>query len=435
MTVYAKTPTGYPSVAPYAKSGGVWVQAKELYTKINGTWKQIYLSGGLLDTSVTYVGPNSSLASLAVQSDEKIILYGSFTAYNGVSCPRIIRINKDLSIDTDFLTNVGTGFLLSPYSSVLPHRIAVQSDGKIILVGDDFTNFNGSAVGRIVRLNANGTRDTTFITNTGTGANLGINGVFVDSNDKILIYGDFTSFNGVSKNRLYRLNSDGTADTTFNTNIGTSSTGTVRSVIHIPGTTDYFVVGNFTSFNGTTINRAVALKNDGTLYTTFNTNLGTAFSGQVFGAIADGNNIVAYGSFTTFKGNASRCIVRISNLGVYDATLPAISWNLAQNSAPQIDSMSRHSNGKISALTSGYITGYASNSSIFRLNSDFTLDTKFMSNAGATPLTIYSLSINLNNDKLVLGGIFESYLNNGVYGGASDILLQNLAIVGGDPGY
>jgi uncharacterized delta-60 repeat protein len=428
MTVYAKTSTGYPAVAPYAQSSGVWRQAKELHVKRNGTWRQIYLSGGLLDTSVTYRTATGSMSSIAVQSDDKIIIMGGLTIYDGALCKRLIRLNKDLSIDTTFLTNLGTGFSTAPNSSVLPNRIAIQSDGKIILVGT-FTSFNGSTVGRIVRLNADGTKDTTFITNTGTGANAEIYGVFVDSNNKILIYGNFTSFNGVSKNRLYRLNSDGTADTTFNTNIGTaSSTGIPRSVIHIPGSTDYFLSGSTTVFNGSTVARAVALNNDGTLYTTFNTNLGTSFNGTVSGAIADETNIVAYGSFTSFNGNASRAIVRLSNLGVYDATLPAISWNLAQNANPQIDAMYRHSNGKISARMSGYITGYTTNSSLSRLNSDWTLDTRFMTNASSTMTTLYGVGINPNNDKLVLGGVFTSYAGQAT-------TLANLAVVGGDPGY
>ena len=95
--------------------------------------------------------------------------------------------------------------------------VAVQPDGKVIISGG-FTTFNGvSVAGGLARLNTNGTLDVTF--NPGTGPN--VPGYTVASSilasqpdGKTLIAGNFTSFNGTNINRIARLNSD-TSSTTL----------------------------------------------------------------------------------------------------------------------------------------------------------------------------------------------------------------------------
>src|SRR5690606_630236 len=68
-----------------------------------------------------------------------------------------------IEIDPSF--DIGTGAI---GLNVSVHSIALQPDGKI-LAGGDFTTFNGTTQNRIVRLNSDGTLDSSF--NTGTGAN------------------------------------------------------------------------------------------------------------------------------------------------------------------------------------------------------------------------------------------------------------------------
>lgn len=81
---------------------------------------------------------------LAIQLDDKILVGGNFTSYDGYTRRDIVRINADGSIDTTF--NTGTG--LSEYSSI--HVITPQSDGKI-LVGGTFTTYNGQSKNLVVR--------------------------------------------------------------------------------------------------------------------------------------------------------------------------------------------------------------------------------------------------------------------------------------------
>jgi Domain of unknown function (DUF5122) beta-propeller len=65
---------------------------------------------------------------------------------------------NDVSKDTTF--NIGSGF------NGIINSVEVQSDGKV-LVGGDFTTFTGSSQNYLIRLNTNGSNDTTF--NIGSG--------------------------------------------------------------------------------------------------------------------------------------------------------------------------------------------------------------------------------------------------------------------------
>ena len=101
--------------------------------------------------------------------------------------------------------------------------VAVQSDGKS-LIGGEFTAVNSLVRNRIARMNVDGSLDTTF--QTGVGANDFVSSVAIsptlDANNPnpILIAGGFTSFNGVNRSRVARLRTDGSLDDTFNPGLG-----------------------------------------------------------------------------------------------------------------------------------------------------------------------------------------------------------------------
>ncbi|WP_309641062.1 T9SS type A sorting domain-containing protein [Flavobacterium sp.] len=134
---------------------------------------------------------------------------GAFVYHNGVVVNGFMRITTNGSIDPTFTLNNG-----SPFYSAKIRAIAVQSDGRIIL-GGAFTNYLGATRSRIVRLNENGTLDTSF-NNTGTGLNGEVYAIKIQADGKIIVGGDFTSYNGVAKERVARLNSNGSLDTSFN---------------------------------------------------------------------------------------------------------------------------------------------------------------------------------------------------------------------------
>ena len=100
--------------------------------------------------------------------------------------------------------NIGTGF------NGIVYTIDIQSDGKI-LVGGNSTLYNGTTSNSIIRLNSNGSIDTSF--NIGTGFfNGGVYTIYIQLDGKILVGGYFTTYNGTTSNRIIRLNSNGSIE-------------------------------------------------------------------------------------------------------------------------------------------------------------------------------------------------------------------------------
>ena len=92
-----------------------------------------------------------------------------------------------------------------------------QADGKV-LVGGIFTELGGVAAGGLGRLNADGTVDETFNPPMfGFGGGLGgrVNAIAVQSDGKIIVGGQINGFDELPTNGPYRLNPDGSLDTSF----------------------------------------------------------------------------------------------------------------------------------------------------------------------------------------------------------------------------
>ncbi|MBL7877887.1 MAG: IPT/TIG domain-containing protein [Cyclobacteriaceae bacterium] len=253
---------------------------------------------GLIDASFNPggTGPDRFIYAITIQPDGKIIIGGDFTFYNGTARERIARLNSDGSLDTSFDPGAGADNVV--------FNIALQSDGKIIIAGD-FTSYNINARNRIARLNANGSIDTSF--NPGTGANNTVRSISLQSNNKLLIGGLFTSYGGITSNRLARVNSDGSLDTSFNTGSGLNST-----VVTIATQTDNKIVigGGFTSYGGITSNRLARVNSDGSLDTSFDP--GSGPNSVIYCTIlqSDGKIIIG-GSFTSYNGVIKNYIARV----------------------------------------------------------------------------------------------------------------------------
>jgi uncharacterized delta-60 repeat protein len=382
-----------------------------------------YATGSVVDTNFglpTGFG-SSSVSSLSLQSDGKIIAVGSFNRFNRNIVNKIVRLNADGTHDIAFTTNTGTGV---PPSGATIEGVNIQTNGKIILNGS-FTSFNDIASNRIVRLNADGTRDTAFMTNIGTGPDSLINNIKFQSDGKIILVGLFNNFNETSANRIIRLNSDGTRDTAFTTNIGT---GPDNSLLALGLQSDGKIIlgassTGLTTFNGTNVNYLLRLNSDGTLDTAFTTNLGTGFD-SIFSRIiiqSDDKILIGGSFFTSFNGTAVPKLVRLNSDGTLDTAFMA-NIGTGPNSS-FVQSINLQSDSKI--LIGGAFTSFNGTSAnrIVRLNSDGTLDTDFITNIGTGANNSISATAIQSDGKIFIGGSFTSFNNN---------LRSYIARIGGD---
>lgn len=147
---------------------------------------------GLLDTSFTPT-VNGLVQGILIQPDGKIIIYGTFTVVNGSPRTYIARLNQNGTLDTTFTSPNPNNFIRS---------VSLQSDGRIIIAGD-FTNLSGcSSCARLTRLNSNGTVDNTFPITTING---NVYATLIQEDGKVLIGGNFTQVDSLTRNRLARL--------------------------------------------------------------------------------------------------------------------------------------------------------------------------------------------------------------------------------------
>ena len=205
---------------------------------------------------------NSRVYAIELDADEKPIICGEFTAYSGSNINRIARINTNGTLDTTF--NVGAGANNTVWT------IATGSSNSVY-IGGQFTVYSGSAVNRITKINSNGTQDTSF--NVGTGFNNTVDFITTDSTGKVYVCGQFTTYSGSNAPYFIRLNTNGTIDTTFN--VGTGFDRPVKAVA-ISADNKIYVGGQFFNYNGSAANGIVSLNMNGTINTTFN--YGTGFS-------------------------------------------------------------------------------------------------------------------------------------------------------------
>ncbi|MBI5219847.1 MAG: delta-60 repeat domain-containing protein [Bacteroidia bacterium] len=349
---------------------------------------------GSLDTAFNpSTGANNYINATSIQSDGKIIIGGGFSSYNGTVISRIARLNTDGSIDNSFLA--GTGFIGNNINT-----IALQSDGKII-IGGDFSAYNGTAMNRLVRLNTDGSIDTTFNVGSGASAN-NVYAIAFQSDGKIIIVGDFATYNGIASKGIARLNTDGSLDATYS--VGTGANASIRTAA-LQSDGKLIIGGNFTSYNGTAVNYITRLNTDGSLDITFNVGTGTN-SVVLASAIQSDGKINIAGSFTSYNGTAINYIARLNTDGSLDVT-----FNTGTGADNSIWATTQQSDGKI--IIGGQFISYNGTAinRLARLNSDGSLDTTF--NVGTGPGgTVRAIAFQ-SDGKLIIGGYFTSYDGTG----------------------
>jgi uncharacterized delta-60 repeat protein len=322
-------------------------------------------TNGELDTAFNTnigTGPEGNSTSrdvyaVAIQPDGKILVSGLFDGFNGVTQQGLVRLNSNGTPDTAFNANVANLFDRSS-GDTYAYSIALQSDGKIILGGFWNNGLYDSAltlynIFYLARLNSDGTIDTTFSSNGTTYPTLGVFKVVVQSDDKILVGGSFTTFNtsggSVSVSGLARLNANGTLDTTFNTALGTGiNTGAVRALA-LQSDGSIIFGGDFTSFNGTTCDIA-RVSSTGTFDTSFNTNVGTGIApGEYIFSISvqsDGDILVG-GAFAAWNGTTVGDIVRLNSDGTRDTAFTTANGTGSNSAYGQIRTLSQLASGDI----------------------------------------------------------------------------------------
>lgn len=305
----------------------------------------------------------------------------------------------DLSgnLNTAFNANVGVGTRNSSNTTVTTGALAKDSLGRVIVGGDapiySYNSVNLATSTPLIRINADGTLDNTFQVDMGTSGSTKVTGLATMGTD-IFVAGTYTTINGTTIKRIARINSDGTLNSTFNTNYGTGTAGlsgglnTTGSVVY-DGGSNIYVTGPFTSYISpsnvtTTANRIAKFNVDGTFDTAFAANAGTGFNGIVYEVkMRPDGKIVAMGIFTSYNGTTANRIALINPDGTIDTTFATnVGTGFATGPSQNTLSTAVLSNNKVLIGTNLTAFNGRTTGLFFALNSDGTIDDSFLTSMG-----------------------------------------------------
>jgi uncharacterized delta-60 repeat protein len=370
------------------------------------------------------IGTGDDLAySAVIQPDGKILLAG--LANNGTNNEwAISRFNSDGSLDTSF--GSGTGRFITGFSSGdnIARSITLQPDGKILVAG--FTGPLGDEFA-LMRLNSNGTLDSTFSGNgmltTSFGSDVDrARSVVVQPDGKIVV-GGFASVGGTDHFAIARYLPDGTLDTTFSGDgmrtqlVDDYAQGWTLAVQH----DSKILLGGY-SINGDVRSFVVMRFNvNGSLDTTFSgdgitstvVGSGTGSTGSM--VIQPNGRIIVAGS-ATVNGNEDFALVRYYISGALDTffgTGGKITTPIGTGTDSGL-SVTMQADGKILVggrvfNGSNYDFGIARYTSNGVLDNTFGIGGKFTQSIGPGDDSVHRVLVQADG-KIVLAGVS----NNGV---------------------
>lgn len=325
----------------------------------------------------------------------QFLVGGTFSHFNKVARSLLVRLNADGSVDASF--NQANGFTGDNVSSIV-----LGAAGKIY-VGGKFTKFGTSSrnVG-LVRLNADGTLDSTFTDSTiSYGAN--VTEFSLQPDGKPLVDAAYANASFQATMQVYRLGVNGGLDAGFQQGAGTPvAPGPLKHVVMANG--QILVTGGTTNYNGVVVNNALfRLNSDGSVDTSFaGVTLKLSNVGGLIGRFLQGTNGTIYfsGAFDAVNGQTRNGLARLKADGTLDPNFipePYVS--------PSPGALALQADGKILGCAT-VISGGTAKYQIVRMNAS----------GGSTPE-----SPRLGGLTLLAGGAFQLQVS----GGPGTVIVQS----------
>lgn len=393
--------TYYYRVTAYSTNGNSAPSPVAGGTTLPVPWTQ----AGVLDTAFagkTGTGLNGTGYCMTLQPDGKILVGGSFGAFNGTTCKNIVRLLSDGTIDPTFTLSTGPNSIVQ--------AITVQADGRI-LIGGSFSQVGSVVRNRVARLNADGTLDPTFIVPT-SGFEYDVTGIAVQSDGKVVVVGGFDAVGGVAHAGVVRLNADGALDSTFNAQLSSDC----HSVAIQPDG-KIVTAGVFQSANGVARGNIARFNADGSLDVNFASGSGASSWIESMQRMPDGRFVIV-GPIHTYNGVTRNGVARLNSDGSLDTTFDpgaGVERGWANAVAVQPD-------GKV--VLGGWFSSIAGKPRLYiaRLNADGSLDESFQPGIGAnSEVNILALQ---PDGKCLVGGYFTS-MNGTKVNGIARLLADN----------
>ncbi len=323
------------------------------------------------------------------------LLAALFALFALIALPQWASAQPVVFLDRDYNPDITGGYILTT---------AWQADGKL-LIGGNFTYVGNTSRSNLARLNADGSLDHSFAAATVVSGG-DVTRILPLPNGDILIGGHFNEVGPPAlqvRQGLARLKPDGSLDTGYvpPAMSATNNGRRVESLLRL-SSGKIMVGGFFNDFGGAGRNRLARLNADGTLDETFQPMVFGSSGDSVLDMLqqADGKLIIA-GNFLSVNGNVRRRLARLTDTGEVDAGFHLGTDGQVMRVLMQPDGKLVLSGVFLAAGGSDH-TGTAIN--IARFNTDLTLDTTFRGGANGTVGWMEQQV----DGKLLIGGYFSA---------------------------
>lgn len=211
-------------------------------------------SSGHYDTTFTHDVSGGGIFKTLEYDSKTLLLIGWFSHYDTTMTPVVCKTDTSGNIDTTWTSVFSHGFATDA---------VVQGDGKILIMGNLFLSGSSDSIA-IVRLNSNGTLDSTFnnfnnakkyLTNISTACQTTDGGY--------LFGGGFFEYQGYPRINIVKTDFNGFIDTLYFSGIGVDSLDTISTNLGFPsGVTyieksihgdAYYVMGTFLKYGTQTV--------------------------------------------------------------------------------------------------------------------------------------------------------------------------------------
>jgi uncharacterized delta-60 repeat protein len=347
-------------------------------------------------------GMNGDVLALALQTNGQILAGGNFTAVNGTPENYLARLNPNGSLDSVGFLNGMDG----PNGAV--QAVVCQTDDSRVIIGGSFTAVDGIYRNYIARLMTDGSLDTSFKPGPGaSGPVYSLAETFVSGSREIYVGGAFSTIGGDYSPNFARLNNDGTPDTTFA--IGSGPNAPVYAIAAYPTNSvlagKVLIGGAFTNVNGYALNHVALLNVDGSVDTNFDFRMGARDVVRAIVIQNDGGILIG-GDFTNVNGVALNHIARLNADGRLDPDFTTATAGVGANGS--VEAIAVQADNRI--VLAGQFTQASgvTRNHITRLMSNGAMDPTINFGTGAND-AIDALVIQPADQMMVIGGGFTQY--------------------------
>jgi len=157
---------------------------------------------GVLDANYARepgVNAGAVVFTTALRSTGELLLGGNLGTFHNYPRSGLVQLSTSGNVELSFSPGAGID------NGTTIYAMTIQGDGKVI-IGGNFNQYDSQSRTGVARINLDGSLDTAFA--PGSGPNNSVSSLVIQSDNRILVAGKYTSFNGQPRNGLARLNGD-----------------------------------------------------------------------------------------------------------------------------------------------------------------------------------------------------------------------------------